>query len=349
MFLQYVNHLDRTRYRPTLCLLQRRGALLDDLAGDVDVVTLDVERMRGAGPVLVRTLHRARPAAVVSTLAHCNALLLGVRPLLPRGMRLLVREANLPAVSLSRPLRQLVRWLYPTADAVLCPSRAIAHELQTRFDVPQRVLVPLPNPVDTATLHALAAAPLEASHEDLAEAPVGDVVAVGRLDPQKGYDILLDALARTSFSCDILGGGLETPHGQELVAQRDRLGLQGRVRFRGHQANPWEWMARAECVVAASRYEGQSNALLEAQALGVPVVATRIPGMEEVVAHDDTGVLVATEDPTALAAGLQQVMQRSWDHDVIQARAASSHGLAEAVGHLEGILDAQLADVAAPA
>jgi glycosyltransferase involved in cell wall biosynthesis len=121
---------------------------------------------------------------------------------------------------------------------------------------------------------------------------------VGRLEPRKGTDTLLDAVAAL---------GAEHPHAA-LVARAERLGIAARVRFLGDRADVDEVLAALDLFVLPSRTEGMSNALLEAMAMALPVVATAVGGTPEVIADGRSGVLVAADDPAAMAAAIGRVL-----------------------------------------
>ncbi len=131
---------------------------------------------------------------------------------------------------------------------------------------------------------------------------------VGRLDQQKGVDVLLDALARTagSWPLTIVGSGWQD---SRLRSATLELGLEGRVRFCGHEppASVRRRMAGAGALVAPSRAENYPLVLLEALARGLPVIATAVGGIPEMVRHDTSAVLVEPEDPDALAGALDRV------------------------------------------
>jgi glycogen synthase len=136
------------------------------------------------------------------------------------------------------------------------------------------------------------------------------LLAVGRLTAQKGVDVLLDALARPGLEgavLDVVGDG---DWRGRLEAQAGRLGLTGRVNFPG-------WRDRdalaavyraADVFVLPSRDEGMPNVLLEAMASGLPAVASRVAGAEDLVADGETGFLVPPDDPEALATALRRLI-----------------------------------------
>ncbi len=130
------------------------------------------------------------------------------------------------------------------------------------------------------------------------------IVAVGRLDVEKGYATLLDALpairrAVPNAACWIAGTG---PLGGLLRARSSALGLDGVVRWLGYRENVYRLLAHADLFVMPSLYEGFGNAVLEAMRAGVPVVASDLPVLRKDILRGARGaVLVPTNDSTALA------------------------------------------------
>ncbi len=139
--------------------------------------------------------------------------------------------------------------------------------------------------------------------EQLRLPPRGRVVgAVGRLWKQKGYPDLIWAaeLLRVAFRdvwVVILGDG---PELQRLQQLRDKYGADNAVRFVGHRPDAIELMSGFDVLWNASRYEGQSNTILEAMAQGIPVVASDIPGNRDLVVPDETGHLFQLGEPSQL-------------------------------------------------
>ena len=131
------------------------------------------------------------------------------------------------------------------------------------------------------------------------------VAAVGRLVPQKGFDVLLEALARLPFSVDLLIAG-EGPERPRLELLRERLGLGGRVHLLStvDVATVAALYCGAALIAVPSRWEGLPLVCLEAMAAGRAVVASRVDGIPDAVVDGETGLLVAPDDPGALAAAL---------------------------------------------
>lgn len=134
----------------------------------------------------------------------------------------------------------------------------------------------------------------------------GPAVFVGRLATAKAVDVLLEATARAvqaepSFRLEIAGDG---PCRDDLVALADRIGLAGHVRFLGVVSDVPGVLARGSQFVLSSLSEGIPLVALEAMSVGLPVVATSVGGLPEVVEDGETGLLVPPRDPEALARAM---------------------------------------------
>ena len=188
---------------------------------------------------------------------------------------------------------------------MVCQSQAMRDDLQRVLGKRSPPLTVIGNPVDVEAMQARAA---EAS-----VAPPGDpaILAVGRLAAQKGFDVLIRALPdvlerHPDAVATILGEG-EERHPLEALA--GELGVRAAVRLPGRDANPPAQMKSATLLVSSSRYEGFANVIVEAMAVGCPVVATDCPGAtREMVIERRTGWLANPDDPAALAQAILRAL-----------------------------------------
>ena len=130
--------------------------------------------------------------------------------------------------------------------------------------------------------------------------------SIGRISPEKGHADLVEALGKLAGQghrfCAILAG--DGPEKARLIDRVQALGLSGSIHFPGYVASP-EWiLEETDLMVLPSHTEGLPNAALEALAMEVPVLATRVGGTPEVVTDGETGRLVAPRSPDALAAAI---------------------------------------------
>jgi glycosyltransferase involved in cell wall biosynthesis len=292
-----LQHLDRERFELALAVVDTRDAVFrDQVPADVEFIDLGCRRVRHALPKLIRLLWQRRPDVVLSTLGHLNLALSIVRPLLPGRTRYVARETIVVSHGLAEYRRpQLWAWayrlFYGRFDRVICQSRDMRDDLVSGFGIDATRTVVIHNPVDLGRIRAAGAAdvPLPAPHGPLR------AVAAGRLVSQKGFDLLLEALAtarRRDLHLTILGDG---PLHGELAARVQAVGLADRVQLAGFQRSPHPLIAAADLFVLSSRYEGFPNVVLEALACGTPVVATPAPGGVREILDGVAGCIVADE------------------------------------------------------
>jgi len=246
---------------------------------------------------LARALRRHRPADV-HVVDHRGLLLAGVPARLSRA-RLVW---HVQAMDRGRPLN----WIGPRlAQCVIVPTHAVIAKMPGLQRSPDCRAV-----ANVVPEHARRDAPVE-----LATAPV--VVTTCRLHPDKGLDTLIDALALVRREVPdavvrIIGGAQEGAEGlaDELRAQAAARGVGDAVELVGFVDRPEVVVAEGACYVqpARERTEILPLAILEAMATGIPVVATDVGGVRDLVRDDDTGLLVPPEDPRALATALVRVL-----------------------------------------
>lgn len=151
------------------------------------------------------------------------------------------------------------------------------------------------------------------------------VAAGGRLSPEKGHAVLLDAWPAVVAACPragllLFGAG---PLEQELRRQVSRLGIESSVRLLGHRRDFLSWLAALDVMALPSFSEGLPNVVLEAFARAVPVVASRVGGVPELVLDGETGLLVGPGDAGALARRLLDVLEGRVARETLTARARS--------------------------
>jgi sugar transferase (PEP-CTERM/EpsH1 system associated) len=200
--------------------------------------------------------------------------------------------------------RLVQRWIWKRADCVLAVSSRLADRMAREVGFPrQRVRV-----VRTGTdLTRYGAIPRESARRAL-DLPDGAFVigTVGRLVPVKDHDTFLATLLRlgnAGLDCVALVAG-EGPRREELEARGRAVGLGSRVRFLGNRGDVDRVLAALDVFLLTSVSEGLPNSVLEAMASGLPVVATDVGGLQELVDHGVTGLLAPTKDAGALAAAV---------------------------------------------
>lgn len=256
---------------------------------------------------LRRTLSALRPDVVISFVDLTNVMVL----LATVGLKLpvIVSERIDPGAYAHRlsPLdRALRRLTYPRASRIVVQTRRAARF----FDrLSAAKVVTIPNPVPVANLTAQ---PDRASSNGRFR-----IIGIGRLDHQKGFDILIDSFAKLAagfpdWDVVIFGEGLDR---SILLNQIAVQGLEDRIRLMGISTDVAGEAARSHLMAFPSRYEGFPNALAEAMAVGLPAVALEnVSGVEDLIVSGETGILVHRDqekyegEEPPFTAGLRQLM-----------------------------------------
>lgn len=240
---------------------------------------------------------------VISTLPFADEV--AVRAGLPRHW---CRIANTLSAEIERlhvrhpakARRRLVRYqrLYRQRP-MIAVSQGVAADLRGRLGLSTSRIVTVYNPFDFDAIRAQA--------QEAVRVHSGPyVIHVGRYAAQKRHDLLLDAWARLDLPHRLV---LLTPHDDRLAAKIDALGLSGRVTVAGFQRNPYPWIAGADLLVLCSDHEGLPNVIVEALALGTPVVSTDCPsGPREILGAAFPECLVPVGDAAALAQAIRRTL-----------------------------------------
>lgn len=304
-----------------LLLSKLDSPYLQQLSPQVRVIRLPTTHPVSGLPALVGYLRRERPLSINTDSIRVNVLALRARSLAQLSSREPLRVCATLHNTYSRTLAtrspakrssQLARLrrFYPRNDAVIAVSRGVAEDFLDLAPLHPSRLHVIPNPVVTPEIERLAA--LDPAHPWLAPGQPPLLLAVGRLHPQKDYPTLLRACAALPATAEwrllILGEGEERPYLEQLIGE---LGLTGRVALGGEVDNPYAYMARASLLVLSSAWEGFGNVLVEAMAVGTPVVATDCPhGPGEILDKGRFGTLVPVGDAGTLAVAISGALAR---------------------------------------
>lgn len=241
---------------------------------DVDWLMNVIER-RNAGVVHLHTF---------------GSQVLGTRAADRAGVRV-VRTEHSTRVYDDPSCRPFARWSLPRAGAVVFISEHVRRVALARmpFLAKMRTSV-VHNGVDPARFTPAPWRPADGKLQ---------VVAVGRLDPRKGLDLAIEAVAALpNVELTIVGDGEERGRLEALAGAR--------VRFAGYSPDPRPAIASADAVLSSAKEEGLGIALLEAMAMGRPVIAVPTGGIPEIVVEGETGWLADARTATALARVLER-------------------------------------------
>ena len=294
-----------------LVLARAEGPLLEQVPPGVRVVDLGAARVLASLPALVRYLRRERPDTLISAVNHVNLVALWARRLAGVPCRVVVTLHNTLSTSTEnawnrrqRAIPRLMRHFFPWADEIVAVSSGVAEDFVDVTGLPASRVRTIYNPVVSEELFERAGAPIEHPWFRAGQPPV--ILGVGRLAGQKCFGDLLHAYAllerRRPARLVILGEGRERPRLEALVRE---LGLEDGVDLPGFVPNPYAYLARAGVFALSSAWEGLPTVLIEALALGAPIVSTDCrSGPREILQGGRYGRLVPVGDPVVMAEAL---------------------------------------------
>lgn len=277
---------------------------------------------------LVRYLRRERPRVLLADKDKVNRTALLARWLARVPTRVVVRIGTTVSKNLERrgALKRWgqvlsMRWFYRAAAAVLVPSEGAADDLAHVARLPRSHIRAVPSPIITPDLeHAAEADP---GHPWPGDPQRPLLLGVGELCARKDFATLLRAFARLRAErpCRLLllGEGRQRAKLEALAAE---LGVAEDVELPGFVDNPYAYMARADLFVLSSVCEGAPVVLMEALALGTPVVATDCPsGPAEILEGGRHGALVPVGDADALAQAMAATLEHPPQRPALRAAA----------------------------
>jgi glycosyltransferase involved in cell wall biosynthesis len=309
MLLTVIRGLDPGRWRSVLFHHGGKGiAQLVDEARDLGVPTRTFAGLTGkrgmiALPAFVNALRAEGPAVFH---AHLGWALRCTRGIIAAA------AMSTPAVIASQQLfetprgfrdRLRHRLVSRAVDRYIAVSEAMALRMRPVVHDPERRLSLVRN---GAVLGPFLAAATQRNTRMTSERPSAVVLALARLDWQKGLEFLVRAVPSVPGALFRIAG--EGPARPVLEQLATTLGVRQRVEFLGHRTDVADLLTQADVFVLPSILEGLPVSIVEAMAAGVPVVATDIEGSNEIVRNGDTGLLVPPSDADALAAGLLRML-----------------------------------------
>ncbi len=295
------------------------GMVLDK---QIEVFDLESNHMMSSVPRLIKYLRARKPDALIAAMTHCSAAAVVARAIARQNTKIIATEHNTMSriVANTSGLKYRLmplwsRWALKSADAIVAVSRGVADDLSAQTGIARNRFQVIYNPVITDALHAAATATVEHPWFQPGEPPV--ILAVGRLDKQKDFPMLVRALRLVRndrpVRLMILGDGPDRSRIEQVILD---VKLIEDVALPGFEHNPYRYMHHAAVFASSSQWEGFGVAIVEAQALGVPVVSTDCTyGPAEILCDGKFGALVPVGDHAAMAQALLNALDNPVQND----------------------------------
>ena len=321
MMLTILNYCATQNFEVHLILFKDSGELREELSSDIIVHKLDRLSVAKGMPKCLKVVKQISPDIVFSGIGHLN---LALAPLLPIMKWLLpqtkwiARETNIVSIenSLSKYPKLfdfLYKHTYRNYDTIVAQSEDMRNDILNNYFKTDKVVL-INNPIDVEKVERLA----KDKPSYRFNSSKINLLSVSGLREQKKHQFMLEALTYlpNQYHLTIIGSGEKESFLKELTT---KLNLQERVTFLGYQSNPYSYMKRADLFLLTSQREGFPNVLLEANLLGLPIVAfASLGGITEIVEEGVNGFLAPYHDCKTLAKKIQKASATKFDREQIR-------------------------------
>lgn len=327
VMLNLAEGFTKIRLNVDLILVESVGEYVSQIPSEINLVSLKETRLLSSLPKLINYLKSSKPKVLISALEDTNIVSLITSKIAGGSIKTIVTvHNNLSSESknshqLKRRLTpKLVRLFYPLANHIVAVSQGVANDLVRIGLAPDRISA-IYNPIVTSDLYKKANEHLSHPWFQPGQPPV--ILGAGRLTRQKDFPTLIHAFSKyrqDHMSRLVILGEGEERHSLEELA-RD-LKVDDDISFVGFVENPYTYMAKSSVVVLSSAWEGFGNVLVEAMAVGTPVISTDCPsGPSEILDYGKYGQMVPVSDVEQLVLAICETLKQPISSEVLRKRA----------------------------
>ena len=306
------NELDRSKFCPKLVLFKKEGYYLNHLKSDVEIIELNISRIRYSIFKIIPLIKKLKPEIVFTGWGEISAFL---SPLIPffSKTKFITRETNVVSKHVTRKEILFFYRFYTNFHQIIAQSDDMKKDLIENFKINPSKIIKINNPVDFEMINELKDEIIE---QDYNKSYI-KIVSIGNLSQRKGFDLLLNVfqyLKNEPIKLTIFGDGRDKA---ELLQQKRDLQLEN-VSFFGKVNNPFPFVKQADLFILSSRYEGFPNVLLEAGACGTYSLVNNCPGgINEIIQEGINGEIYDINDAEGFANKIKEILDKSYDEENI--------------------------------
>jgi glycosyltransferase involved in cell wall biosynthesis len=292
-----VNNLDKDKFEVAIALLKKEGIYLNQINKGVKVIDLKCKRVRNSFFKILFLLKLEKPDIVFSTLGYLNLFIAIFRKFLPYNIKFVGRESSIVTevykqnTFKNKLFKFLYKRFYNNLDLIISQSEYMKKDLIHNYNVSSKKVITINNPVDIYKNK------LKAQEDKVILSNKINLISVGSLRKVKRYDKMIEIISKLKsdkYQLYIIGDGQEE---YTLKKKIKELRLENTITLLGRKENPFPYLGRCDLFLMTSEYEGFPNSVLEANSLGVPVLAFNSPGgLTEIIQNNVNGKLVNTEE-----------------------------------------------------
>ncbi len=331
VFWILAQYFNKSNYEVSLVLLDSRDPFFSTALEHVNIINLNSIKASHSIFKLIKLIKTEKPFAVFTTGGHINTLLALVSLFVEIPL-LIGRESNVMDVMTKLGGIKEKFWdlfvpiTYKRFNIAVCQSVEIKHSLASHYHITKSKLVVIPNPVLPANI---------GKNKILIEG--NKLIIVARLAVEKGILRFLKIMQKlpSDYTLTIAGEG---PLKNKILKEIEILKISNRVKLVGVVKNIDELIASHDLMVLPSITEGFPNVVLESLAIGIPVVAFRVSGIQAILDHNINGFIVDQDDLPSFKNSIIKACNQKWDHDAIIADVNSKFGVQKVVKQYEALL-----------
>lgn len=321
------NNIDTSLYRVTLVVIDNSRPFFKITNDAVTVIDLGKKRVSRSFYKLARVIKKEKPDIVFSTANHLNLFVAIFKFLFSKKIIWIARETSVASINIQHArhpvlYRSLLKKFYRRLDHIICQSAFMQQDLVQHFHVSISQTSVIKNAVTPQTYY---------------EGPIEHqlYLTVARLSPEKGIARILQVLSTLKFPFNyyVIGDGQQSKELADLVKELDIPG----VHFLDECAQPFHGFEQAGLFLMGSYYEGFPNAVLEANAIGIPVVAWKAPGgITDIITDEFNGFIAKDEDDFRNA--IIRAGQFPFNRSAISAHTLSEYSLPNMITSIQSLL-----------
>ena len=310
MMVKILNYFTQEGFEVHLIILKKKGILQKELNEEVIVHDLDMPSVSRGMYKFLKKIYEIKPDIAFSGIGHLNLALASFIPfmkiVLPKT-RWIARETCVVSEhNKFSKYPRLFDWLYKKVyknyDQIVAQSEDMKEDLEKNYFKSKKMLV-INNPIDYQKIQKLST---KESRFNFDKSKI-NLLSVSKLRKEKRHDLMLEVLCYLpmEYHLTIVGSGEEEENLKRLVK---KLKIENRVTFTGEELNPYTYMKRADLFITTSEREGFPNVLLEANTLGLPIVAFAcLGGIKEIISEGDNGFYVPLYECELMAKKIKEV------------------------------------------
>jgi glycosyltransferase involved in cell wall biosynthesis len=320
MMVTILNYFIKEGFEVHLIIFKKKGILQNDLSPEIIVHDLDMTSVKSGLYKCLKKIHEIKADITFSGIGHVNIALAPFIPflkiLLPKT-KWIVRETCVISVhNQASKYPKLFDWLYRRVyknyDNIITQSEDMKEDLENNYFKSEKTLV-INNPVDYERINKLA---IKESKFNFDKSKI-NLLSVAMLRKEKRHDLMLEVLSYLpeKYHLTIVGSGEEEKSLKDLV---ENLKMERRVTFTGQELNPYTYMKNADLFLTTAEREGFPNVLLEANSLGLPIVAFAcLGGIKEIITKGDNGFYVPLYECVLMAKKIEEVSSFNFNKEKI--------------------------------